>query len=147
MLRRYGVSGGVGKIIEYYGAGLSRLTAMDRHVIANMGAELGATTSVFPSDEMTRAFLESQGRGQDWRELKADPAAAMTSTITSIFRNSNLLSPSRQVLARSSPSEKSRARKSHSLTSAPPPIRDGGTSPSSRKSSAVERSRPASPST
>ena len=73
MLRRYGVAGGVGKIIEYFGAGLSRLTAMDRHVIANMGAELGATTSVFPSDEMTRAFLESQGRGQDWRELKADP--------------------------------------------------------------------------
>ena len=73
MLRRYGVSGGVGKIIEYHGVGLSRLTAMDRHVIANMGAELGATTSVFPSDEMTRAFLESQGRGQDWRELKADP--------------------------------------------------------------------------
>ncbi len=73
MLRRYGVSGGVGKIIEYFGAGLNRLTAMDRHVIANMGAELGATTSVFPSDEMTRAFLESQGREQDWRELKADP--------------------------------------------------------------------------
>ena len=72
MLRRYGVSGGVGKIIEYHGAGLLRLTAMDRHVIANMGAELGATTSVFPSDEMTRAFLELQGRGQDWRELKAD---------------------------------------------------------------------------
>jgi aconitate hydratase len=72
MLRRYGVSGGVGKIIEYHGVGLLRLTAMDRHVIANMGAELGATTSVFPSDEMTRAFLESQGRGQDWRELKAD---------------------------------------------------------------------------
>ncbi len=73
MLRRYGVSGGVGKIIEYHGAGLFCLTAMDRHVIANMGAELGATTSVFPSDEMTRAFLESQGRGRDWRELKADP--------------------------------------------------------------------------
>jgi aconitate hydratase len=73
MLRRYGVSGGVGKIIEYHGAGLLCLTAMDRHVIANMGAELGATTSVFPSDEMTRVFLESQGRGQDWRELKADP--------------------------------------------------------------------------
>ena len=72
MLRRYGVSGGVGKIIEYHGAGLLSLTAMDRHVIANMGAELGATTSVFPSDEMTRAFLEAQGREQDWRELKAD---------------------------------------------------------------------------
>ena len=72
MLRRHGVCGGVGRIIEYHGAGLRRLTAMDRHVIANMGAELGATTSVFPSDEMTRAFLESQGRGQDWRELTAD---------------------------------------------------------------------------
>jgi len=72
MLRRHGVAGGVGKIIEYHGAGLRNLTAMDRHVIANMGAELGATTSVFPSDEMTRAFLESQERGQDWRELTAD---------------------------------------------------------------------------
>lgn len=72
LLRRYGVSGGVGKILEYHGPGLRNLTAMDRHVIANMGAELGATTSIFPSDEMTRAFLESQGRGQDWRELTAD---------------------------------------------------------------------------
>ena len=72
MLRRHGVAGGVGKIIEYHGAGLRNLTAMDRHVIANMGAELGATTSVFPSDEMTLAFLESQGRGQDWREISAD---------------------------------------------------------------------------
>ncbi|QGM48219.1 aconitate hydratase [Methylocystis heyeri] len=72
MLRRHGVAGGVGKIIEYHGAGLRNLTAMDRHVIANMGAELGATTSVFPSDEMTRAFLESQERGHDWRELTAD---------------------------------------------------------------------------
>ena len=72
MLRRHGVAGGVGKIIEYHGAGLRTLTAMDRHVIANMGAELGATTSVFPSDEMTRAFLESQERGQHWRELTAD---------------------------------------------------------------------------
>ena len=72
MLRRHGVAGGVGKIIEYHGAGLRNLTAMDRHVIANMGAELGATTSVFPSDEMTRAFLELQERGQDWRELTAD---------------------------------------------------------------------------
>ena len=76
MLRRHGVAGGVGKIIEYHGAGLRNLTAMDRHVIANMGAELGATTSVFPSDEMTRAFLESQGRGQDWRELTADPGCS-----------------------------------------------------------------------
>lgn len=73
MLRRHGVAGGVGKIIEYHGSGLRNLTAMDRHVIANMGAELGATTSVFPSDEMTLAFLASQRREQDWREISADP--------------------------------------------------------------------------
>mgnify|MGYP003149164905 FL=1 len=53
MLRRYDVKGGVGKVIEYYGDGLKNLSAMDRHVIANMGAELGATTTVFPSDEET----------------------------------------------------------------------------------------------
>ncbi|NJW53362.1 aconitate hydratase [Salinimicrobium oceani] len=72
MLRRYDVKGGVGKVIEYYGPGLAELSAMDRHVIANMGAELGATTTVFPSDEMTRKFLKSQGREEDWTELVAD---------------------------------------------------------------------------
>jgi len=72
MLRRYDVKGGVGKVIEYYGPGLGELSAMDRHVIANMGAELGATTTVFPSDEMTRKFLKSQGREEDWIELVAD---------------------------------------------------------------------------
>jgi aconitate hydratase len=72
MLRRYDVKGGVGKIIEYYGDGLSNLSAMDRHVIANMGAELGATTTVFPSDEETKRFLKQQGREEDWRELLAD---------------------------------------------------------------------------
>ena len=72
MLRRYDVKGGVGKVIEYYGPGLAELSAMDRHVIANMGAELGATTTVFPSDEMTRKFLRSQGREEDWTELVAD---------------------------------------------------------------------------
>lgn len=72
MLRRHGVSGGLGKIIEYYGPGLQCLSAMDRHVIANMGAELGATTTVFPSDEETKRFLESRGRGEDWREIEAD---------------------------------------------------------------------------
>jgi aconitate hydratase len=72
MLRRRGVSGGVGKIIEYFGPGLRGLRAMDRHVIANMGAELGATTTVFPSDEETHRFLESQGRAGDWREIVAD---------------------------------------------------------------------------
>ena len=72
MLRRHGVAGGVGKIIEYYGSGLRGLTAMDRHVIANMGAELGATTSVFPSDEATREFMAARGREAQWRALAAD---------------------------------------------------------------------------
>lgn len=73
LLRRHTVKGGVGWIIEYFGPGLKGLSAMDRHVIANMGAELGATTSVFPSDEEVRRFLESQDRGGVWKELKADP--------------------------------------------------------------------------
>ena len=75
MLRRHGVKGGVGRIIEYHGPGLGSLSAMDRHVIANMGAELGATTSVFPADEQVRAFLESEGRGDEFTELTADPDA------------------------------------------------------------------------
>src|SRR5680860_67783 len=72
MLRRHDVKGGLGKIIEYYGEGLEHLSAMDRHVIANMGAELGATTTVFPSDIKTKDFLKSQGREEDWIELIAD---------------------------------------------------------------------------
>jgi len=72
MLRRFGVKGGIGNIIEYYGNGLTYLSAMDRHVIANMGAELGATTTVFPSDGETRRFLKSQGREGDWTEILAD---------------------------------------------------------------------------
>ena len=72
MLRRYDVKGGVGKVIEYYGEGLKELSAMDRHVIANMGAELGATTTVFPSDEETKRFLRSQHREEDWIELLPD---------------------------------------------------------------------------
>jgi len=75
MLRRHDVDGAIGKIVEYYGPGLRFLTAMDRHVIANMGAELGATTSVFPSDDAVRAFLKSQGRKQAFREILADPDA------------------------------------------------------------------------
>ncbi|MFD2706018.1 aconitate hydratase [Salibacterium lacus] len=75
-LRRHDVKGGVGKIIEYYGPGLEQLSAMDRHVIANMGAELGATASVFPSDEEVKRFLKTQGREEDWRELKADEGAS-----------------------------------------------------------------------
>jgi len=75
MLRRHDVKGGVGKIIEYYGPGLDSLTAMDRHVIANMGAELGATTTVFPSDKEVKRFLKQQGRADDWVELVADKDA------------------------------------------------------------------------
>lgn len=76
MLRRYDVSGGVGKIFEYHGDGLQGLSAMDRHVIANMGAELGATTSVFPSDAVLREFLVSRGREEAWVELVADEGAS-----------------------------------------------------------------------
>jgi len=75
MLRRHDVDGGVGKIVEYYGPGLRCLSAMDRHVIANMGAELGTTTSVFPADDAVMAFLKSQGREQAFREILADPDA------------------------------------------------------------------------
>jgi len=75
MLRRHGVSGGVGKIIEYYGPGLDFLTAMDRHVIANMGAELGATTSVFPSDKVVKDYLEQVDRGGAFKEIVADTGA------------------------------------------------------------------------
>ena len=75
MLRRHDVDGGRGRIIEYYGPGLAGLRAMDRHVLANMGTELGATTTVFPSDEETRRFLESEGRGDDWSPVTADPDA------------------------------------------------------------------------
>lgn len=75
MLRRYDVDGGLGYIIEYYGSGLASLSAMDRHVIANMGAELGATTTVFPADEKVREFLVSNGRADDFQELLADEGA------------------------------------------------------------------------
>jgi len=65
----------VGKILEYGGEGVKTLTVPERATIANMGAETGATTSVFPSDELTRDFLARQGREGDWRELAADPGA------------------------------------------------------------------------
>jgi aconitate hydratase len=72
MLRRHDVDGAVGCVLEYYGPGLACLSAMDRHVVANMGTELGATSSVFPSDAEVRRFLRSQQREQDWTELLAD---------------------------------------------------------------------------
>ena len=76
MLRRHGVRGGVNRIIEYHGPGVASLTAMDRHVIANMGAELGATTTVFPSDERVLEFLRAEGREDDFTEIVADPGTA-----------------------------------------------------------------------
>lgn len=76
MLRRYDVKGCVGKVVEYYGAGVKTLSATDRETIGNMGTELGATSTLFPSDERTRAYLEAQGRGKDWRELSADEGAS-----------------------------------------------------------------------
>lgn len=75
MLRRYDVKGGKDYILEYYGEGVKNLSAWDRHVIANMGTEMGATATVFPSDERTRFFMKSEGRENDWQELKADDGA------------------------------------------------------------------------
>ena len=75
MLRRHGVKGCVGKIIEYYGPGVESLSATDRETIGNMGTELGATSTIFPSDENTRRYLEATGRGDVWRELRADDGA------------------------------------------------------------------------
>lgn len=75
MLRRLTVKGGTGKIIEYFGEGVDSLSVSDRFTITNMGAELGATTSVFPSDQQTKRFLEAQGRGASWQELAADKGA------------------------------------------------------------------------
>ncbi|MGY1439792.1 aconitate hydratase [Streptomyces reniochalinae] len=75
MLRRHGVKGGVNRIIEYHGPGLASLTAMDRHVIANMGAELGATATVFPSDDAVRDFLRAEGREADFTKISAAPDA------------------------------------------------------------------------
>ena len=75
MLRRYDVKGCVGKIVEYYGPGVSSLSATDRETIGNMGTELGATSSVFPSDENTRLYLKSQGREEVWTELFPDEDA------------------------------------------------------------------------
>jgi aconitate hydratase len=75
VLRRYTVKGGINKIFEYSGEGLKFLTVPERATIANMGAELGATTSIFPSDEVTYRFLKAQGREEDYREIKADEGA------------------------------------------------------------------------
>lgn len=75
MLRRYGVKGCVGQVIEYFGPGVITLSATDRETIGNMGTELGATSSIFPSDERTRHYLQAQGRGDAWIALTADDDA------------------------------------------------------------------------
>jgi len=75
------VKGGVNKIIEYYGPGVETLSVPERGTITNMGAETGATTSVFPSDQITKAFFEAQGRVEQWTELKADEGAAYDENI------------------------------------------------------------------
>ena len=75
VLRRLTVRGGVGRVMEYGGPGVAALSVPERATITNMGAELGATSSVFPSDERTHDFLRAQGRGDAWREISADPGA------------------------------------------------------------------------
>jgi aconitate hydratase len=82
VLRILTVKGGVGKVIEYYGDGVKTLSVPERATITNMGAELGATTSIFPSDEITKKFLDAQGRGDDWKELSADNADEYDRNIT-----------------------------------------------------------------
>ncbi|MFV0314924.1 MAG: aconitate hydratase [Anaerotignum sp.] len=82
VLRVLSVKGGVGKVMEYGGEGAKHLSVPQRATITNMGAELGATTSVFPSDEITKAFLDAQGRGEDWIELSADFDATYDEEIT-----------------------------------------------------------------
>lgn len=81
VLRRLTVKGGVGKIIEYTGPGVRTLTVPERATITNMGAELGATSSIFPSDEQTLAFLQAQGRAKDWVALAADEDADYDETL------------------------------------------------------------------
>jgi aconitate hydratase len=75
VLKKLTVKGGVNKILEYFGSGVKTLSVPERGTIANMGTETGATTSIFPSDEITKAFLSSQGREDQWIELKADDDA------------------------------------------------------------------------
>jgi aconitate hydratase len=81
LLRRLSVKGGVGKVVEYFGPGVASLTVDQRATICNMGAELGATTSIFPSDEQTRQYLAAQARESDWRALVADSDAAYAEVI------------------------------------------------------------------
>ena len=99
VLRRLSVKGGVGKIIEYGGEGVKTLSVPERATITNMGAELGASTSVFPSDEVTRAFMKAQGREADWVELKQ----RMTTQCTTRYMRLTFLSSRPMVACPHSP--------------------------------------------
>lgn len=81
VLRRLSVKGGVGKVIEYTGEGVKTLSVPERATITNMGAELGATTSIFPSDLITKEFLKAQGRVESWKALSADSDAVYDETV------------------------------------------------------------------
>ena len=82
LLQQLTVSGGLGKVVEYHGPGVATLDVPQRATITNMGAELGATTSVFPSDEVTREFLYTQGRAEDWTPIAADESAEYEERMT-----------------------------------------------------------------
>ena len=88
VLQMLTVKGGVGKVIEYGGEGVRTLTVPERATITNMGAELGATTSIFPSDEMTKLFLAAQGREEDWIELQPDDDAVYDEIYTCLLYTS-----------------------------------------------------------
>ena len=87
ILRRIDVNGGVGKVLEYFGSGVKTLSVTDRATITNMGTETGCTTSIFPSDEITRSFLEAQGRGDQWVELICDENAVYDDIIDIMQQN------------------------------------------------------------
>ena len=82
LLKQLSVKGGVGKVLEYFGEGVENLSVPQRATIANMGAEMGATSSVFPADEAVRRFLKAQGREEHFRELAADPGAVYGMRLT-----------------------------------------------------------------
>lgn len=90
LLRRLSVKGGVNKIFEFTGKGIESLTVPERATITNMGTELGATTSIFPSDKITKAFMKSEGRSDQWQKIKADNGAEYSETI---FIDLNELEP------------------------------------------------------
>jgi aconitate hydratase len=87
VLRRLSVKGGVGRVMEYFGGGVATLSVPERAVITNMGAELGATTSIFPSDEITKAFLKAQKRSKSWKKLPAGSKECYDKVITLDLRD------------------------------------------------------------